>query len=492
LVVTIALAALLVGIAGAARGQVAVLPRTQQLQVATGDAATDELAAVPLDDGFALIWNSTSVAPAPQGETLRLQRLDLDGGKVGSPILHSVNVLTSVDAVPIPDGLVFGYLTTVPFGVPSLVVRRHEGAALAATGDAVLTDAGVAPFRLTALGEDVAAASYTGTATLLEIGSPGSAVEVPLPVDDAAALAGLPAVGGDLFVFSPEPGGVAEATKLVRYRVSDGAVAEGPDDVVSDSFLGGAPLLAAPTGAEHLLAWRRADGSIPGPGHHYAALRVRADGSAQGAPFALVLAGRPNADLDAIAVDAQGLAWTLWRDGADLLVAAFGPGDTSATPLSVASGAFSDRALAVTAEGAALVSWIDDASRTIRGQVFEECSSGGGQGGEVLCLQRGRFLVELEFETTDGEIGVGKPVPTRSVESGLFWFFTADNWELLVKVLAACPVNGFYWVFAAPTTDIGFTLRVLDTKTLQQRTYRNPVGTLPTVINDTDAFACSP
>jgi hypothetical protein len=350
----------------------------------------------------------------------------------------------------------------------------------------------VAPFRLTALGEDVAAASYTGTATLLEIGSPGSAVEVPLPVDDAAALAGLPAVGGDLFVFSPEPGGVAEATKLVRYRVSDGAVAEGPDDVVSDSFLGGAPLLAAPTGAEHLLAWRRADGSIPGPGHHYAALRVRADGSAQGAPFALVLAGRPNADLDAIAVDAQGLAWTLWRDGADLLVAAFGPGDTSATPLSVASGAFSDRALAVTAEGAALVSWIDDASRTIRGQVFEECSSGGGQGGEVLCLQRGRFLVELEFETTDGEIGVGKPVPTRSVESGLFWFFTADNWELLVKVLAACPVNGFYWVFAAPTTDIGFTLRVLDTKTLQQRTYRNPVGTLPTVINDTDAFACSP
>jgi hypothetical protein len=109
----------------------------------------------------------------------------------------------------------------------------------------------------------------------------------------------------------------------------------------------------------------------------------------------------------------------------------------------------------------------------------------------VLCLQRGRFFVELEFETAEGEVGEGHPVPTRSVESGLFWFFTPDNWEFLVKVLPACPINGFYWVFAAPTTDIGFTLRVLDTETLQQRTYVNPVGTLPTVINDTSAFACS-
>lgn len=485
LLVSMALAALLVGVAGAAQGQVALLPRTQQVPIATGDAATDELAAVAVDGGFALIWNRD--AEAPQGETIHLQRLGLDAEAIGSPVLHTVNVLAAIEAVAVPDGLTFGYLTTLPFQVPSIALRRHQGEALDATGNAAFTDAGVAPFRLTPLGADAAAALYAATATVFELGTPGSAEKVPLPFDEAAGLAGMPAGGDDLFVFTPDPTGGVEPSRLVRYRVSGGAVVEGPDVVVTGVTFGqGTPLWIAPADGQHLLVWR-SPSSVPFPGGH-AAVFLGANGEAIGAPFSLELVGRAAADLQAVAVDGQGLIWSLWRDSAELLVAAFAPGETSATALSVVSGALPDHTLAVTPGGTALVAWIDPADRTVRGQVFEECA--GGTSGAVLCLQRGRFLVELEFETADGEEGAGKPVPTRSVESGLFWFFTPDNWEFLVKVLPACPINGFYWVFAAPTTDIGFTLRVLDTQTLQQRTYVNPVGTLPTVINDTGAFAC--
>jgi hypothetical protein len=486
LLVSIALAALLIGVAGAARGQVALLPQTQEVVIASGDAETDELAAVALDGGFAVIWNRGAVPPE-QGETLRVQRLGLDAGPVGAPVLHTVNVLTALDAVAIEDGLTFGYLTTQPFATPSIVLRRHQGQALDATGNATFTDADVAPFRLTSVGEDAAAALYQATATIFEIGTPGSGVKVTLPlVEDSAGLAGMAAGGGDLFVFTPDPVGGVEPAELVRYRLGDGMVEDGPDDVVTDSFASGTPLWITPAGARHLLAWRRPDSS--GAARH-AAVFLTASGAADGSPFALSLSGREDAELSALAVDAQGLVWTLWRDGGDLLVAAFGPGENTATPLTVTSGALVDHALAVTSAGSALVTWIDGSDRVVRGQVFGECASGGAGG--VLCLQRGRFLVELEFETAEGEVGEGNPVPTRSVESGLFWFFTPDNWEFLVKVLPACPINGFYWVFAAPTTDIGFTLRVLDTETLQQRTYVNPVGTLPTVINDTSAFACS-
>jgi hypothetical protein len=482
------LAALLVGVAGAARGQVALLPRTQQVTIATGDAQTDELAAVALDQGFAVLWNRTAASPSTS-ETVRVQRLDVEATAVGSPLLHTVSVLASLRAVPVDDGLTFGYLTTAPFEIPSLVLRRHQGEGLDATGNATFTDAEVAPFQLTGLGDDAAAALYQATAVVLDIGTPGSATEVPLPFEDSAGLAGASAGGGDLFVFTPDPLGGLEPATLVRYRISGGALEAGPDAAVTDSFAIDGPIFSTPTATGHLLAWRRPD-SFPGQGRHYAAVHIGAGGSAQGTPFALSLLGRADAELQAIAVDGQGLVWTSWRDGAELLVAAFGAGDTSAMALAVAAGSLSDHALAVTSSGSALVAWIDDAEHTVRAQVFEECAGGSG-GGSSLCLQQGRFLAELEFETPGGEIGDGKPVPTRSVESGLFWFFTPDNWEFLVKVLPACPINGFHWVFAAPTTDIGFTLRVHDTVTGQVRTYTNPVGTLPTVINDTAAFACA-
>jgi poly(3-hydroxybutyrate) depolymerase len=109
----------------------------------------------------------------------------------------------------------------------------------------------------------------------------------------------------------------------------------------------------------------------------------------------------------------------------------------------------------------------------------------------VLCLGRdGRFRLEVEWRTADGE-GSGTAIPFTD-DSGLFWFFSADNVELLVKVLDACALNGRFWVFAGASTDVGYTLRVTDTATGERAEYVNTLGVRSPAITDTDAFAtCS-
>ncbi len=109
-------------------------------------------------------------------------------------------------------------------------------------------------------------------------------------------------------------------------------------------------------------------------------------------------------------------------------------------------------------------------------------------GGDALLLHDGRFRVEAAWRTPLGEVGAGTPVPL-TLESGYFWFFSATNVELVVKVLDACiePFDRF-WVFAAGLTDVEVTLTVTDTLSDQQKVYVNPLGTDFQPIQDTDAF----
>jgi hypothetical protein len=118
---------------------------------------------------------------------------------------------------------------------------------------------------------------------------------------------------------------------------------------------------------------------------------------------------------------------------------------------------------------------------------------------DTLCLgDEGRFQVELAWRDHVGETGVGRQVEVadgglaRSDDSGLFFFFSEDNWELLVKVLDGCQINNAYWVFAAATTDVAYTLRVTDTLTGDVQEYTNTLGTAAPAITDTSAFpTCS-
>jgi hypothetical protein len=109
----------------------------------------------------------------------------------------------------------------------------------------------------------------------------------------------------------------------------------------------------------------------------------------------------------------------------------------------------------------------------------------------TLCLQDGRFQVVGTWEDFDGNQGPFHVVPSTD-GSGLIWFFTPDNVEILVKVLNACPVNGHYWVFYGAITNVGFTMEVTDLEAGVTRVYENPVGVVPLATTDTTAFPTCP
>lgn len=106
-----------------------------------------------------------------------------------------------------------------------------------------------------------------------------------------------------------------------------------------------------------------------------------------------------------------------------------------------------------------------------------------------MCLSQGRFRVEVDWQRFDGVRGDARRVAEGTDDSGLFWFFQQQNWEMLVKVLDGCGVNENFWVFAAATTNVEYTLRVTDTATGQVKTYFNELGNSAAAITDTQAFS---
>ncbi len=103
--------------------------------------------------------------------------------------------------------------------------------------------------------------------------------------------------------------------------------------------------------------------------------------------------------------------------------------------------------------------------------------------------------MEASFHTSQqgGLSGDGQAIPLSSVgvtHGGLFWFFSADNPELLVKVLDTCSFSGHIWVFASAGTNAAVTLTVTDTSTGEQAVYTNPDLHSMDPIQDTAAFVC--
>ncbi len=121
-------------------------------------------------------------------------------------------------------------------------------------------------------------------------------------------------------------------------------------------------------------------------------------------------------------------------------------------------------------------------------------SAAGGPnpaGGETsLRLAGNRFEVKTRWTDFAGNQGDGLTAPLASDNSGLFYFFSPNNWEKLVKVLDACAINGHYWVLAAATTDVGYRLEVRDTESNRTKTYTNPVGRAAPAQIDLQAFSC--
>lgn len=109
---------------------------------------------------------------------------------------------------------------------------------------------------------------------------------------------------------------------------------------------------------------------------------------------------------------------------------------------------------------------------------------------QTFCFQNGRFQVRVTWLNFSSETGVGTVVDQPvSDNSGVFWFFTDGNWEMLVKVLDGCALNDRFWVFSAATTNVEYTLTVTDTQTGAEVSYTNPLGNAAAALTDTDALA---
>ena len=110
-------------------------------------------------------------------------------------------------------------------------------------------------------------------------------------------------------------------------------------------------------------------------------------------------------------------------------------------------------------------------------------------GEETLCVRDSRYAVEVDWWSLDGRSGAARVARTGTNDSGMFWFFNSDNWEVLIKVLdGGCSLNGHVWVFGASTTDLGYSIRVTDTVTGTVREYRNEPGRPAEAVADTTAF----
>lgn len=101
----------------------------------------------------------------------------------------------------------------------------------------------------------------------------------------------------------------------------------------------------------------------------------------------------------------------------------------------------------------------------------------------------GGYRVSMCYVTPNGETGQAKAGVWASSQSGILWFFSRENAEVLVKVLDGCRHNGHRWIFVAPVTDLGFELRVTGPSG-EIWTHTNQSGRTAPTKSDTSAFKC--
>ncbi|MEO8276106.1 MAG: hypothetical protein ABI639_07785 [Thermoanaerobaculia bacterium] len=108
----------------------------------------------------------------------------------------------------------------------------------------------------------------------------------------------------------------------------------------------------------------------------------------------------------------------------------------------------------------------------------------------------GRVSVKLDWSTTlgGGSSGHAHPValqPVGITKGGMFWIFSADNPELIVKVINGCASNGHIWIYYSALTNAGFTLTATDNSfPTHTWTRTNPDLTIAASVAVIDAFTC--
>lgn len=137
--------------------------------------------------------------------------------------------------------------------------------------------------------------------------------------------------------------------------------------------------------------------------------------------------------------------------------------------------------------------WVSDGNRESESTlvfVVESSKPAGScvSDAETRCLQDSRYAVVVDWFTADGNRGRARVVYAGTNDSGMFSFFKPSNWEVLIKVLDGCGLNGHAWVYGASATTLGYSIRVTDTATGNEREYVNETGSPGSAITDALAF----
>lgn len=118
----------------------------------------------------------------------------------------------------------------------------------------------------------------------------------------------------------------------------------------------------------------------------------------------------------------------------------------------------------------------------------------------TLCIDQepgdGRWEIKVDWETTLGGGSSGHAhalplVPVGVTRGGMFWIYSADNPELVVKIIDGCGSNEHAWVYYSAVTNAGFTLTITDKLyPLNVWTRTNPDLHTADPVADIEAFTC--
>lgn len=207
-------------------------------------------------------------------------------------------------------------------------------------------------------------------------------------------------------------------------------------------------------------------GDGPGPGPGPGGISVPDDITATASGSTAVELGWSGASKGTVEVEAR--SWKEgWRNVASTDAAA---GRVTVEGLD-AEAPYTFR-LRLLATGGKVSSWSEEVNVTT-GDVSGACRTGE----QFLCLSAGRFEIQAHWKdhNREGVYGNATAVPIDvSDESGMFWFFSSTNIELVVKALDGRGINGHYWVFFGALSDVEYWVTVRDTVGGHRRTYHNP------------------
>ncbi len=117
------------------------------------------------------------------------------------------------------------------------------------------------------------------------------------------------------------------------------------------------------------------------------------------------------------------------------------------------------------------------------------CGWGDIPNDQEVCLFE-RFAVAIVGISNHPTDGIATPARFGSKETAFFWFYGDQNFEVMIKLLNGCAINGKWWVFGGALTNQAYHIAIGDSLTGARRDYYNAEGVNAAAITDTNAFPC--